>query len=488
MGRLALSGCCARNPAGISTSIWEMFMATAKLALFICATTSADIPQEAFQSAKNCLLDGLAVGLAGSQHPSVNMITEYVRSNGGGTDAAVIGSGFKTSLPMAGLVNGTMCHVLDFDDTSWKLRGHPTAVILPAALAVGEKVGANGTEVLLAYILGFEAVCRIAGAIQPANYNRGYHSTSAIGIFGAATAAAKLLKLSPDQLRCAYGIAASKSGGLRANFGTPTKPLQAGFAAHDGIVSAMLAKLGYGANPDILETEFGLAHVLGEGEPNEAPFGAPESPLAILSSGVVVKQYPTCARTHTAIDAALSIVLTHHITPSQIANILCETDDETFKILIHPLPQTGLEAKFSMPYCLARACLEGGLGLEHFRDETIGDPAVRELMDRVQHRVSDAIVEKGFDFRASSNVIITLTDGRVFRKSVDKAKGNPEIPLSFEELSNKFLTCSEPVLESENVAKVLSVINHFENVTDVRDLMRLVISKANSTSMIAERS
>lgn len=449
---------------------------TKMLVSFIYNINYDHLPKEAIRRAKHCLLDGLGVMLAGYRHPATQVVLDYSRNLGGKPHATVIGSGFKTSLPLTALINGTMCHVMDFDDTNWEVRGHLTTVLLPTILAVGEKIGASGKELLLAYILGFETACKIGKAINPSHYERGYHSTSTIGIFGATTAAGKLLGLSSLELAYAYGIAGSRSAGLRANFGTMTKSLHAGLAAHDSITAVLLAKLGYTSNSQILETEWGFGQVMSPEANFETPFQNLGNPLDIISSGVVVKQYPSCARTHTALDAALGLIHENHIDPSEIVRIKCGTDAGCFKILIHPRPQNGLEAKFSMQYCLARACIDGQLDIDHFTDEKVRDPQVQTLMERVTHYIEPDIVQKGYQFRAAAKVTMELKSGRILEKTIYKAKGNPENPLSYKELVQKFRGCAKDIIDDDHIEKVIHFIDEMETISDIREVIRLLIS------------
>ena len=449
---------------------------TERLVSFVCDTNYGDLPKEAVRKAEYCFLDGLGVTLAGYRHPAAKLALDYAQNLGGGSHATVIGSGFKTSLPLAALINGTMCHVMDFDDTNWEVRGHLTTVLLPTLLAVGEKIRASGQDLLAAYIIGFEASCKIAKGVNPGHYERGYHSTSTIGIFGAVTAASKLLGLTPSELSYAYGIAGSRSAGLRANFGTMTKSLHAGLAAHDAITAVLLAKLGYTSNSEILDANWGFGQVMSPKANFEIPFQNLGNPLDIVSSGVEVKQYPSCARMHTALDAALGLIHENHIQPSEITNIRCGTDEGCFNILIHPQPQNGLEAKFSLPYCLARACLDGRLDMDHFADKKVRDPRVQTLMKHVTHYIDPEIVRKGYLFRAAAKVTIELRNGQMLERTVNKAKGNPENPLSFEELTQKFRACAKGVLDDDHADKILHLIDKMEAIADISDVIRLLVS------------
>lgn len=451
--------------------------ATEQLVSFVCKTNYDQLPEEAIRRAKDCLLDGLGVMIAGCRHPASELMLNYARDVGGRPKTTIVGSGFKTSANLAALVNGTMCHVMDFDDTNRQLRGHPTTVLLPTILAVGEELGAGGSDLLTAYILGFEVNCEIARYVNPAHYLRGYHATSSIGIFGALTAAAKLLKLTPMELSYAYGICGSRSAGLRSNFGTMTKALHAGMAAHDAISAAMLGKRRYTACLDIFNPASDLWQVMSP-KPNEpAPFQTLGNPWNIVSSGVVFKKYPSCARTHAAIDATLYLINENHIRPSEIKKIMCGTDKECFNILIYPRPQNGLEAKFSIPYCLARVCLDGNLNLDDFLDKSVQNPRVQAMMNSVTHYVEPEIVQKGPLFRAAAKIIIELENGQTLAKTLDKPKWNSENPPSFEKLTEKFRMCVQEIIDDDCAEKVIPLIDRLEYVADVGEVLPLLISR-----------
>lgn len=447
-----------------------------KLFSFVCDTDYRHLPKEAINRAKHCFLDGLGVMVAGSVHPASNIVLDYARSLGGKTDATALGSGFQTSLPLAALINGTQGHILDFDDTNFEFEGHPTTVLLSAILATGEKMGASGQEALASYILGFEAACKIGRGVNPGHYRRGYHATSTIGVFGATIAAGKIMRLSPKELGHAFGIAGSRSAGLRANFGTMTKSLHAGLAAHDGLMSALLGKLGYTANPRILETEWGFGQVMSPTADFRNPFENLGDPLDILSSGVAVKKYPSGALTHPAVDAALGLIQENHIDPSKIKKIRCGTNDEIIKVLIHPWPQIGLEGKFSIPYCLARSCLDGKLEINDFTDERVRDPLVQALMKKITNYVDPEIVQKGYKFKAPAKVTIEMENGQIFEKTAERAKGDPDDPLSFEELAQKFRNCARGILNDSQREKAIQMVAGMENISNISEVIQLLIS------------
>jgi len=242
---------------------------------FVSKLQYENLPSEALRIGKRCVLDGLGVILAGSSQKCTEIVRKYCQSISQAKEATIFGKQpMKAPVALAALVNGTAGHAMDWDDTQvsaspdriYGLLTHPTIPPLTACLAVSENLGqVSGKMFLTAFLAGFEVECKIAEAISPDHYKKGFHTSGTIGTFGAAIAAAKLMELSETQLRHTIGLAASMGAGIRANFGTMTKPLHVGHAAHNGVMAAMLARDGFGANMDALDGPWGFFHVLGGG-------------------------------------------------------------------------------------------------------------------------------------------------------------------------------------------------------------------------------
>src|SRR6202158_403548 len=239
---------------------------------FVWQTKYEDIPGEVIELGKKSILDGLGLALAGSKAQSGALCRQYLETIGvRDGKSTIIGSGRKTSPRFAAFVNGVSIHADDFDDTQlavakdrvYGLLVHPTVPVLPAIFALAERGGVSGKQLTLAYHLGVEVECKIAEAISPRHYQDGFHSTGTCGPFGSAAACAKLLRFEPSKILNTFGLAASLSGGLRENFGTMTKPFQAGHAAESGLQSAELVALGWTAAEQILEADRGFFHAFG---------------------------------------------------------------------------------------------------------------------------------------------------------------------------------------------------------------------------------
>jgi 2-methylcitrate dehydratase PrpD len=266
------------------------------------------------------------------------------------------------------------------------------------------------------------------------------------------------------------GIAASLAGGLRKNFGTMTKPLHAGNASRNGVVAAMLAQLGFTADKDILSGSLGFFEVFGKGtEHDEQANLELGDELYIVSYGIGIKPYPSCAATHWAIQAAIDLKRKYEIIPTDVAEIECRTSSGVPRILIHHRPKTALEGKFSLEFCVAIALLDGEVTLRQFTDEKVGEYAVQELMKKVKYvhpsEMGASLME------LNGEVVVKLRDGNVFSCKVDVAKGDQKNPLSWEEVSHKYKECVHPYLSLIDTNKSLDLILNLESIGDVSELM-----------------
>ncbi len=437
------------------------------LARFVAEAESA--PEEAIVQAKRALLDTLGVALAGSQEESARIVAEWVRERGGCEEATVLGQQFRAPAAEAALVNGTAGHALDYDDVSLSMRGHPSAPLLPAVLAVAENAGCSGRDLLTAFVLGFEVEARLGRAIGEEHYALGWHATSTLGTLGGAAACARRLDLDVARTQMALGVAASLASGLQQNFGTMTKTLHAGWAARNGVVAAELAGRGFTADPRALEGESGFLRAMSGGaEVDLEPLTALGDPFEITSSGIGVKLYPCCYAVHRSLDAALDLSAQHGIDPDSIARVQVEVSRGALLPLRADPPATGLEGKFSLQYCLAAALADGRVGLASFTDEAVRRPAVRELMAKVEAR--EGAEPGAFPIGGHAEVRIALKDGSEHSLRVDTPRGDPSRPLSWDELAEKFRDCAGTVLPTEAVERTLRLVERLEELPEAERL------------------
>src|SRR6059036_3653488 len=388
--------------------------ATAVLADFVAKSQWEDCPAPAVAAARGAILDCLGVMLAGSPELSARILQTVALAEGGSPLCTIVGAGRRTGALWAALCNGTAAHALDFDDTNFVLMGHPSAPVLAAGLAAGELALADGQALVHAFLLGFEVETTLAEVLNPAHYHKGFHATGTLGTMGAAAAAARLLGLDSAQIRMALAIAASQASGLKENFGTMTKPFHAGHAARSGVLSALLAREGWTASEQALEGPQGFFNVLGAGSRRLEALDTLGAPWKILSSGVAVKPYPSCACTHSIIDGALELRRAHGLRPEDVAEVTVGVSALVPRILIHSDPRTGLEAKFSAEFSAAAALCEGRVGIATFRDDKTRDPAIRALMPRVRMRV-DPDIPGDLERHMWTRVTVRMGDGRSWR-------------------------------------------------------------------------
>ena len=450
-------------------------MITEAVAKFIVKVDYNEIPKEAVGIAKQHILDCIGTALAGSVEPEVNIVEEYLKETGGIPEAAVIGRKFRTSVPQAAFINGVAAHVLDYDDVSWTWKGHPSAVVLPAVLALGEKYDVSGREVIESYVVGLEVGAKIALGVE-GHYETGWHATATIGTMAATVAAAKLLRLNVYQTQMALGMAASMASGSRQNFGTMTKPFHAGKAACNGTMAACLAKKGYTADANILEAPMGFAKLMSGGEQFDAQKMSQNlgTPFDLISKGLILKPYPCCRFSHRCIDAILHLRKECQIKASGVSEVICKTSPIIPNFLIHSHPQTGLEAKFSMQYCMAVALLDEEVGLKQFANERVNESDVQKLMSKMKYSHPHKTTNVNEAMAEPEEVVVKLQDGKEYTHAVTIAKGEPENPMSDEEVTGKFRDCASLVITPESQESVLEMLWSLESLERVSELTKIL--------------
>lgn len=453
---------------------------TTRVAAFIAQSRIEDLPEEAITQAKLAILDTIGVTIAGVATSTGQAICQVAHDAGGRPVSTIIGAGMMADPAAAALVNGTTGHALDYDDVSWTMIGHPSVVVLPAVLSLAEERGLTGSDVLLAYVVGFEIAAKLGAAMNPRHYEHGFHATGTLGTMAAAAASARVVGLDMEHTRWALGIAASSAAGIRQNFGTDTKPFHAGNAARGGILAAQLAARGFNSDVNILDERWGLFNVFA-GPGNYRPEALTDhlgEPWDIVNPGVLLKMYPSCVSTHTSIDAMLTLCAKHDIKPEQVDSVDVGVVYLTTKMLIHDRPVTGLEGKFSMTYCMARALLDRSIRLPHFNDAAVQQPEAQTLLRKVTMRIEPAVNDA---WRAGlprpAIVTVKLKDGRSLSQRIDNPSGNAG-NVQLEKVLAKFRDCAETLGDKDAIRKVENAVLDLENLPDVRELMQLLAGKS----------
>jgi 2-methylcitrate dehydratase PrpD len=341
---------------------------------------------------------------------------------------------------------------------------------LPALFALADTRAVDGRAFVAAYVAGWETETRIARGINFYHYEKGWHPTATIGVFGAAAACSHLLGLEPDVIARALALAASFSSGVKANFGTMTKPLHVGHCSRNGLFAALLAAEGFTANAGALEHRQGFLCVFnGEGNFDaEAILRDWGKPWDIVQPGVAIKQYPCCGSTHPAVDAMLSLVREHALTPDMVERVDSWTHPRRLAHTNRPDLPNELDAKFSVQYCLARALVDGRVSLEHF--EAFREPAIRALLPRVYAAPHPEMAMASTE-HFGAEVRVTLKDGRVVAAKVARPLGRgPENPLPAELLEAKFLNCAGRALGVDRADQLLEVLRRVDTVVDMREV------------------
>lgn len=454
---------------------------TEKLADFVIHLEYEDIPEEARHKAKQCMLDTFGCALAGSVEPIHKPVREFLEEIGGREQSTVIGLGFKTSAPNAALANGIFGHVLDYDDETLSFVGHPTVVVVPAIFALGEVLRSTGKDAITAFMIGSEVQWKIGDVMVASgnHYDKGWHSTGTIGTLGAAAAAGKMLGLDSEKMANAIAIAASEAAGVRQQVGTMTKSFNAGRAAENGVVAALLAREGFTGAQNALEGKMGFFPLMADkydlGKIREfcKPWGILEP---TSERGLVFKLYPCCGSGDGSIEGMFSLMEEHNIRAEDVESVECFGHEKKIKNLIYHNPRTALEAKFSQEYWMTIVLLEKQAGLEQFTDEKVQDPKIRNFMEKVKFSHDPEMPRFGVRIK------VNMKNGRTYTTMYWPLKASPENPASDEDLIAKYRDCAEWCgLPKEKTEKSIALIMGLERLKDVSDLMKLLYHRGRNT-------
>jgi 2-methylcitrate dehydratase PrpD len=443
----------------------------------VLAMRWADLPADAVHWAKVGILDTVGVTLAGSREDAPRLAAAALDLAAG--PSLLFGLPRRTGPLDAAFVNGTASHALDFDDCNNTLGGHPSVPLLSALFPLADDIGASGKDFIVAYVAGFEVETKLALAVNFHHYTKGWHPTATLGVFGAAAACAKLMRLDRARTATALALAASFASGIKANFGTMTKPMHIGHCARNGLLAARLAHAGFTANTtSVFEHEHGFLDVFnGPGTYDvDRAMAAWAAPFDIVRPGIAIKQYPCCGSTHPAIDAMLDVVAKHGSHPADVERIDAWIHTRRLKHTNRADPQSALDAKFSLQYVLARAYLDGHVAVAQFEGDAYRDARVRKLLPRIHVAPYDAS-QFSADNHFAGAVRVTLNDGTVQTAQVDQALGRTsDNPLPEERLRKKFSLCAASVLRNDSIAPVSHLIETIDAIADVRELTALIMS------------
>ncbi|HVY15570.1 MAG TPA: MmgE/PrpD family protein [Rhodopila sp.] len=440
----------------------------------IHAPTFADLPHEVLDWTASAFVDTIGVTLAGIQDEGPRTLLRVPGIAAAPGPALIHGTDRRTSVLDAALVNGTAGHALDYDDVAGSLGGHPSVMLIPAIIPLAEMMGSSGRDMVLAYVVGYETACRIARGVHHHHYEKGWHPTATLGIFGTVAAAARLLRLDIGTTAVALGMAASFAAGLKANFGTMTKPLHVGHGVRDGVFAALMAREGFTANPGAFEHKQGFLDVFnGPGTYNiGAMLNEWYSPFECAGAGDPgLKPYPCCGSTHPSISRAIELSQRHDLTADRVRRVLVMPHARRLPHTNNPDPRTRLGAKFSIQYCVARGLIDRAIRLSHFEGDAPFDPAVRDLMGRIEARPHPDMPEDW-----GTEVVIETTDGARFASRLDDypSRGPAGVPMTHAELWSKFQDCGQRSLSSVSLPILFDTLMTIADCPDTTRLTRLL--------------
>jgi 2-methylcitrate dehydratase PrpD len=414
---------------------------TRDLGGFVADLSFQNLPSEAIEVARTGFIDTIATMIAGSRDDAPQLLKKALNPPPG--RATLYFTGETAPAPEAAWINGTAAHALDYDDVA--VRGHPSTVLVPAILAEAEELGSAGSEMIAAYVAGYEAWAELSRRDPDDQRPKGWHPTGIFGAIAAAAACARLRALDAAETTMAIALGASQAAGVMANFGTMTKPFHAGRAAHAGLISARLAAAGFTASADALEHPGGfLSAISPQGRCDRDSPPALGKPWHIVANRLSIKKYPACYAVHRSIDGLLDLLKERPLQPDQIARITASISKTRAMLLRNHEPQTALEGKFSMEFAMAASVIAGRASLAEFTDGFVRRPDVQALMRKVAIETNENYDPEISGASVYDQVRVELVGGEALETAqVRRARGAAELPLSDEELFEKFGTCLE---------------------------------------------
>ena len=445
---------------------------TQELAGYCSHVKFNDLPDDVIDCAKYRFLDWISVACRGSIEDPSQTIYRFVMEMEKG-EGVIVGTREKAPFLYSALANGTSSHSIEMDDVNNESSLHPGVVVFPSALATGEMAGASGKRFILAVVLGYEVMIRLGTALGPENsYKRGFHPTGTCGTFGSSVASSKILGLQEKEILNALGISGSQAAGSMEYLaqGAWTKPFHAGWAAHSGMVAALLSRKGFLGPSSILEGRDGFLHAYSnEADPTKVLEGI-GSGFQILQTSV--KVHACCRYMHSPIDAVLKIVKENNLRPEQVKRIKIGVLRAGAHLIAEPIaskynPQSIVDAQFSMPFGAASALLYGRAGLKEFQPSMILSRPVRETMRKVECIV-DPELDRTFPKQWRATAEILTEDEKRYSTMVEYPRGDPENPLSWDEMKERFHELAGEVIKKDQRLKIVEAVEKLDGIKDMR--------------------
>ncbi len=451
--------------------------ATRILAEFVNNMSFSQLPKEVIQKAKGIILDTLGCAIAGYTlaNQEFHWLYDLVEEMGGNPEATIFIKGQKTSAAQAALVNGTLTHTIDFDDTHLGSISHLGAPTVATVLALGEKVEAPGVLLITSLVAAYEVAGRVGKAIMPTHYKY-WHPTSTLGVIAAATASAKILGLGTEKIEQVISLAADSASGLRycIDFGDFSKSYHPGLAAWKGIMAAQIISKGAMGPQGLLEYKSGFCHAYSE-QPN----------IEVLTENLgnsyeimfdSLKAYPTILCSHTPIQATLKVMKEHKLQIKDLEAIHFRVTPTAPGQGMNYHPETPLAARLSIPYCVARAAADGYIGMDQFAEEKIAEPEIKKFMSKITLESVPSFLEK-YPGTLAAQIELKTKDGRVLEDESIFPKGHPRNPMTEDEIKEKFRQLALYSLKKGVVEQIIEKIEQFEKIEKIEDLISLLVNK-----------
>ncbi|HEY9057950.1 MAG TPA: MmgE/PrpD family protein [Aurantimonas sp.] len=437
---------------------------TSILAEWIVAVQDDDIPEEVRREGVRTFVNWVGCALGGARHETVDAALKAVDAFSGPRTSGVLGREERLDVLHAALVNGISSHVLDYDDTHLKTIIHPAGPVASALLALAETRPMSGRELITSMLVGIEVECRIGNCVYPQHYDRGWHITGTTGVFGAAAAVGHAIGLNTTQMQWALGLAATQSSGLREMFGTMTKSFHPGRAAQNGAMSAFLAEAGFDSSLQGIEAPRGFANVLSD----KQDYGEILDDLGTRWEAALNSYKPfACGIViHPTIDGCQQIRDEIGDKVGAIRSVQLTTHPLVLELTGKTSPKTGLESKFSVYHAAASALIERDGSPTAFTDALVNRADIIALRDKVKAASDPSIHE------ASVVIDVTFEDGSTLRKHIQRAIGSRDVPLTDEQLNDKFTRQSELVVGEAKTGEILDAAWRIETLADAADVAR----------------
>ncbi len=458
------------RPAVVVLPAWRITMGKTEttLAQFTLDFPTQEIPADVMHLAKRCVMNSCGVALYATLDPAINILLDFLRAESCAPQATVIGKGLRTSPQNAALANGFLGHFEDYDDTHTTVI-HPTAPIMPGALALSEQRKVSGKDFLAAYAIGVEVACRI-GLVIYQNFREGaahWHITNTCGVLGAAASAGRLLGLSEQQMVYAFAIAGTQASGMREVFGSMCKPFHAGKAAQNGTVAALLAQRGFTGTDGIFEGERGLVGIMANGHDINLATKDLGKRWELPQTGL--KPYACGQANHGLLDAVLSLRQQPGVSPATIKHMQGSVREFAPALVRRRHPRSGLESKFCYYHSMAAAMIDGQALAAQFTDARAIDPAVAALRDRIDFSEDPSLS------RRAAVVSLELNDGTTYTEKIEHPTGTPGNPMADAMVQEKFNGLAKAVLGAEKAAKARRALWEIDQLADLRELVPVLI-------------